>query len=290
MTSNQVKISAHAGAESTTMETYRQAVAAKADYVELDIRRTADKELVAFHDPCTSQGRPLSTVGYAQLCDLAGYEVPKVTDVLAAIAGHAKGHLDLKETGAEDANVRLALDILGPGEFIITSPEDASVAAIRSRFPDVEEVPLALSLGRSAWLPARIGELRPWPRVRACGANWVAIDHRLAITGIARRCREQHVGVMVWTVNHESEMRYWLTGRRIDILITDRPALAVAIRGRKLPPNGRWSHPPAYPTKRWRIHLQSQFVQADAEREPQDRGGQQTVDRHDARIGPEALT
>jgi hypothetical protein len=68
--------------------------------------------------------------------------------------------------------------------------------------------------------------------LRACGANWAAIDHRLAISGIARRCREQHIGVMVWTVNHEREMRYWLFRRRIDILITDRPALAVAIRDR----------------------------------------------------------
>jgi PAP2 superfamily/Glycerophosphoryl diester phosphodiesterase family len=47
VTTNQVKISAHAGAKNSTMETCRQAVAAKADYIELDIRRTADKELVA---------------------------------------------------------------------------------------------------------------------------------------------------------------------------------------------------------------------------------------------------
>jgi glycerophosphoryl diester phosphodiesterase len=131
----------------------------------------------------------------------------------------------------------LALDILGPGEFIITSPEDASVAAIRSRFQDIEEVPVALSLGggmkRSpdrAWIPTRIGELQPWPRLRACGANWVAIDHRLALSGIARRCRQQHFRVMVWTVNHEREIQYWLSGRRTDILVTDRPALAVAMR------------------------------------------------------------
>jgi glycerophosphoryl diester phosphodiesterase len=238
VTGNQVKISAHAGpsagAKSRTIDTYRQAVAAEADYVELDIRRTADQELVAFHDPCTSDGRPLSTVGYAQLCDLAGYEVPKVTDVLAAIAGRAKGHLDLKETGDEDTLVRLTLDILGPGEFIMTSPEDASVAAIRSRFADLEEVPVALSLGggiKGSSRRARIGELRPLPRLRACGANWVAIDHRLAISGIVRRCRRQHVKVMLWTVNHEREIRYWLSRPRIDILVTDRPALAIAIRG-----------------------------------------------------------
>ena len=34
---------------------------------------------------------------------------------------------------------------------------------------------------------------------------------------------------MVWTVNSEREIRYWL-GRPIDVLVTDRPALAVALR------------------------------------------------------------
>jgi len=37
---------------------------------------------------------------------------------------------------------------------------------------------------------------------------------------------------MVWTVNNEREIQYWLFRQRIDVLITDRPALAVAIRGR----------------------------------------------------------
>jgi len=58
------------------------------------------------------------------------------------------------------------------------------------------------------------------------------MDHRLAISGVARRCRQQHLKVMVWTVNNEREIRYWLSRQRIDILVTDRPALAVAVRGR----------------------------------------------------------
>ena len=142
-------------------------------------------------------------------------------------------------TGAEGQLVRLALDILGPGEFIITSPEDASVAAIRRRFPAAAEVPVALTLraGRLAPGPSGIGalraplsELRPWSRLRACGADWVAVNHRLALAGVARQCRRHHVKVMVWTVNNEREIRYWLSRRRADVLITDRPALAVAIR------------------------------------------------------------
>lgn len=247
-----MRISAHADhsarAKNRTIEAYREAVATNADYVEFDIRQTADGELVAFHDPATSQGHPLSAVGYAQLCDLAGYEVPKVADVLAVIKGHAKGHLDLKETGYEHQLVQLTLDVLGPGEFIVTSLEDASVAAIRSRFRDVDEVPVALSLGRRLngvprldRLQARVSEVWPASRLRACGADWVAVDRRLALTGVAGRCRRQHWRVMVWTVNTEQEIRYWLR-RRIGVLVTDRPALAAAIRespgGRKVSPAG----------------------------------------------------
>jgi glycerophosphoryl diester phosphodiesterase len=36
---------------------------------------------------------------------------------------------------------------------------------------------------------------------------------------------------MVWTVNNDLELRYWLSRPRIDILVTDRPARAVALRG-----------------------------------------------------------
>ena len=241
MASGPVRVSAHAshsaGAPSRTIGTYRDAVATGADYVELDIRSTADGELVAFHDPATSQGHPLSALGYPRLCDLAGYEVPKVADVLAVIKGGAKAHLDLKEAGGEQRLVQLALAALGPGEFIITSLEDASVAAIRSRFPDAEEVPVALSLGRGqkdaarlGWWRTRASELRPGARLRACGADWCAVDHRLALAGgVAGRCRRRHLKVMVWTVNSEYEIRYWLR-RGIDVLVTDRPALAVALR------------------------------------------------------------
>jgi glycerophosphoryl diester phosphodiesterase len=249
---NPVLVSAHAGhaarAGGRGLQAYRDAVATGADYVELDIRGTADGELVAFHDARTSQGELVGEVGYARLCDLTGYEVPRVADVLAVLKGRARGHLDLKEVGDEHRLVRLALDVLGPGEFIVTSMEDASVAAIRSRFPDADAVPAALSLGRGLQgaprgqrLRTRASELWPGPRLRACDADWAAVHHRLALAGTAGRCRRQHRKVMIWTVNGEREIRYWLR-RRIDVLVTDRPALAVALREqpgrRKVSPAG----------------------------------------------------
>jgi glycerophosphoryl diester phosphodiesterase len=242
-------ISAHADhsehARNGAIAAYRDAVATGADYVELDIRRTADQQLVAFHDARTSQGHLVSAVEYSRLCDLVGFEVPQAAEVFAVIKhGGAKGHLDLKETGDEHKLVSMALDILGPGGFIVTALEDASVAAISSRFPDPEAVPVALSLSlsggrkgppRTAWPQTRRSGLRPWPRLRDCGATWVAVDHRLALSGLVRRCREQHLKVMLWTVNNEREIRYWLSRGRVDVLITDRPARAIAIRGQAAP-------------------------------------------------------
>jgi glycerophosphoryl diester phosphodiesterase len=244
VTTNPVRISAHDGppgpGETGPMQAYRDALAAQADYVEIDVRRTADADLVAFHDARTRQARLVSQLGYAQLCDLAGREVPKIADVLALIKGRAQAHLDLKGTGDEHQLVRLALDILGPGEFIVTTPEDASIAAIRRRFPAAEEVQVALTLRAARLMPGpggtgppstRLSELRPWSRLRACGADWVAVDHRLALAGLAAQCRRRHLKVMVWTVNGDRELRHWLSRPGIDVLVTDRPARAVALRG-----------------------------------------------------------
>src|SRR2546430_5995593 len=98
-------ISAH-GPRTGTIEAYADALETGAEYVEFDIRRTADGELAAFHDARTSQGDPLGTISYARLCTLAGYPVPRVAEVMATIAGKATGHLDLKDTGGEEQVVR----------------------------------------------------------------------------------------------------------------------------------------------------------------------------------------
>jgi glycerophosphoryl diester phosphodiesterase len=234
-------ISAHrGGGEDTragTYEAYASAVAAGADYAEFDIRRTADGELAVYHDAHAGEHTAVGQLSYARLCRIAGYEVPRVTEVMRLIAGRARGHLDLKETGGEDALVEQALDILGPGNFVVTTLEDASVHAIKTRFPGV---PVGLSLGRDlGGMPrplrplARRREVFPLGRIRGCGADWVAMHHGLARAGVLRRCRG-HVKTMVWTVNSDAGITRWLADPRVDVLVTDRPRRAIASRERLL--------------------------------------------------------
>jgi len=233
-------VSAHRGggedAPRGSRAAYLASVQTGAEYVEFDVRRTADAQLVAFHDAAIATGQAVAGVSYERLCLTAGYEVPLAADIMRIIAGQAKGHLDLKERGDEELIIGQALDILGPGNFVATTTDDVSVAAIRAHFPDVQ---VALSLGRDlSGLSAprrvrtRTAELYPLARLRASGADWCAVHHRLARAGVLRQCHRHGIKTMVWTVNEDSMISRMLTDPRVDVLVTDRPRYAVALRGR----------------------------------------------------------
>lgn len=116
--------------------------------------------------------------------------------------------------------------------------EDESVKAVKARFPGVTA---ALSLGRDMkgkprpqWIATRRSELFPVPRLRACHADWVAVNRRLAGVagrfGLLSQCHRAGIEVMVWTVDEDEEMRRWLADERVAVLITNRRAVAVALR------------------------------------------------------------
>jgi glycerophosphoryl diester phosphodiesterase len=234
-----VLISAHSGhgdgAAHAGYESYRQILDTSAEYAEIDIRKTGDNVLIAYHDACIPAGGPLlADLGYGEICARLGYEVPKVADIMFMLAGKFLGHLDLKETGYEEEVVELALASFGPGNFVVTTLEDTSVRRIKREFP---QVTAALSLGRdlaevprSRWAAVRGSELLPISRIRACGADWVAVQHQLARLGVLRSCQRNGVGAMVWTVDTDPLIDRFLCDRRVDVLITNRPAHAVSRR------------------------------------------------------------
>ncbi|MGA5898508.1 glycerophosphodiester phosphodiesterase family protein [Streptomyces venetus] len=233
-------VSAHRGgserAEAATWEAYKDALESGAEYVEFDIRRTADGVLVVYHDPRAGHtGPPLSTLTHAELSERAGYDVPVVDDVMALIAGRLVAHLDLKEVGYEREVIDRAVALLGTDGLVVTTLEDRSVAAVTQAFPGVRT---ALSLGRDrrelapARLPGtRLSELFPVRRIRACGAHGVAVHQRLARTNVLREATRHSLFTMVWTVNDDTLMRAFLAHPRVDVLVTDRPRRAVALRG-----------------------------------------------------------
>jgi len=232
-------ISAHQGgseqARPGTYEAYQQSAATGAEYVEFDIRRTADRTLVVFHDGRAGEGRrPVSELRYGELCQAAGYQVPLVEDVMGLLAGRVTGHLDLKETGYETEVIELAMATFGPANFVATTLEEASIVTIKRSFPEVRT---ALSLGRdlrevrrARRLSVRARELSPLSRIRGCGADWVAVHYHLARLGVLRACRRNGIGVMVWTVDSDRLIGSFLADQAVEVVITNRPRRAVQHR------------------------------------------------------------
>jgi glycerophosphoryl diester phosphodiesterase len=233
-------ISAHRGggetAPSGTYEAYRSALEAGAEYVEFDVRRTSDGTLVAFHRARPGWGRAVAAVSYARLCDLAGYEVPRMAELMKLLAGRAVGHLDLKETRCADVIVRRAVEALGPAGVIVTTDEGAVAAVLKRRFP---AVPVGLTVGGDMAETAgftvrrlRTRGLSRLDRVVASLADVAVVHHRLARTGVLAECRRRGIKTMVWTVNGDQALARWLASPCVDVLVTDRPARAIALRGR----------------------------------------------------------
>lgn len=218
-----------------THESYRAAAESGADYVELDVRRTRDGVLVVHHDAdCGRPGAAVADLYYSELCGCLGRTVPRVADVLGILAGKVAGHLDLKETGYEADVVGLALDAFGPDGFVVTTLEDVSIARISREFPSVRT---ALSLGRDlGGLPpyrrtaARLSEIFPVRRLKACGAQFAALNYRLVLAGVLGRCAANGIGTMLWTVDRDELITRFLKDPRVDVVITNHPERARALR------------------------------------------------------------
>ena len=233
-------ISAHRGGSEFAPEgsyaAYRSALEAGAEYVEFDVRRTADGTLVSCHPARLARGRAVAAVSYAQLCRLAGYQVPRMTDVLPMLAGRAAAHLDVKQAECGREIAEMAAGILGPAGLLVTTEDVPLAAALRRRFP---ALPVGLSIGgdlaqaaRFAARRAREPGLSRLHQVLAGGAGWAAVHRRLARTGVLAECRSRRIKTAVWTVNADRELAQWLASPDVDVLITDRPARAIALRAR----------------------------------------------------------
>lgn len=251
-----MRISAHRGGGvpggPVTRHTFEAAVATEAEFVELDIRRTGDGTLVVHHGARVGRWGPrLSGLSHERLCELAAHRVPRVPDTLGLIAGRAIGHLDLKEAGYEDEVVALALEILGPRGFVVTTTQSASIAHIRRRFPAVVT---ALSLGHAADQARRLARIRSAGRdairrVQACGAHGLAVNHRLTGGDVLSACAARGIPCMVWTVNDDAQMARFLADDRVAVLVTDRPLRALRLRAGLAPqeprgPRGRLERRP----------------------------------------------
>ena len=215
-------------------ERYNRAIELGVDYVELDVRRTADGIFVNYHDDITPSGRHAGSLNYVDLKAELDVGLLTLEEVLDLVAGRAGLHIDLKERGCEAEIVRAVLVHDARNQFVVTTGDVESIRNVKEQFPTVRA---GLTLGTDmrnapAWATAseRMSELFPDARLKRSRADFVAAHQQLARIRLLGYCARRRMDAWVWTVDEEREIARFMGDSRVTTLVTNRPDIALRLR------------------------------------------------------------
>lgn len=222
------QVIAHRGASAYapehTFAAYDLALAQGADALELDVRATAERDLVVLHDATLERtarlARPVSRLGAA---DLAGLEPPvrpvRLEELLARYGERTRYLIEVKDPSpAWEREVAHAVARRGLADrVVVQSFDEGALRRLRRHAPWLAVAPLYRALaGR-----------RPDLDAVAAFADGVGLWHEAIDAALVLRAHARGLDVRAWTVNAPADMTR-LLALGVDGLITDAPDLARA--------------------------------------------------------------
>ncbi|WP_375478035.1 glycerophosphodiester phosphodiesterase [uncultured Jatrophihabitans sp.] len=204
-------VCAHRGASLTlkdnSIEAFTAAIAAGCDVLETDVRMGRHGRLVLAHD----------------LADLDDPDVVELAALLELAAGRVGLDLEIMESGLG----RPLLDAVdGFDQWLI----------VTSEFPQVLVELRRLSKGIDTGLVAVAPfDGDPLAAAAGCGASVTLVEDELATPELLRRAGEAQLPFWVWTVNDAERLARLFAQSAVTGVITDDPALAVAVRASSSP-------------------------------------------------------
>ena len=240
-------IIAHRGnrahAPENTIEAFRQAVAAGADAIELDLRLSRDGEVVVIHDPTidrtTNDSGRVEMKTLVQLRELdagarfsndggwcrpyfnRGIVIPTLHEVIDAVPSHIPLILEIKTAAAAEPVRRIIADRGMQKRVLVAGFNRRAIHPLRGAgFALGATTVEAMNL---LWPALRGREMPSVPYDALCiPPRWRGIP--VPIAGMTRSIRQLGKVVHIWTINRvEEARRLWEDG--VQGLVTDDPAL-----------------------------------------------------------------
>lgn len=238
-----------------TLYAFRNAAALGVDVIEMDVRRTADGELVVIHDPTvdrtTDGSGAVEAIALAALRGLdAGYRftadggttfpfrgqgivVPTLAEVFAALP-RSRMNLEIKTPGP--AMAQPLCDVVRQhgmaSRVAVASFDQAAMDTFRSACPEVatsatkDEVVRFVGLSKVFLAPLFA------PRAQALQVPERLAGLAIVTPGTVRDARRLNLRIEVWTVNETADMER-LVGLPVDGIMTDYPDRLLAALGRR---------------------------------------------------------
>ncbi len=226
---DQVHISAHRGssmqAPENTIPAIERALQDGADYIEIDVRQTADGVPVLIHDRdlrrVTGKQKPVWELDLEEIRQLdagswfhprfAGVRIPTLQEAIDVVGNRAKLYLEIKPSVHTPQLIPLVLEVLRANDYLdqvlIAAMQPEVLRKVHSLEPD---------LRKSLFVHTAIGE----PDRELLDA----LGLRAAITSVqdVHLARFHGHELHVWTVNDRREMSRFID-MGVDNIITDRP-------------------------------------------------------------------
>jgi len=228
-------ITAHRGAKAVapenTMASFRAAMDAGADYAELDVQHTKDREVIVLHDAdfmrmgddprrvadLTAAEVATIDIGRKRGPQFSGEHAPTLAEVIDLVRGRMKVNIELKYNVPDPGLAPAVVELLRREDFIdqvvITSLDYGALKQVKSLEPRLETGHI---------VTAAVGD------VLRTEADFLSLNSAKATTSLVRRARAAGKDVAVWTVN-DPEVMLRMIERGVDNIITDDPALLVRV-------------------------------------------------------------
>jgi glycerophosphoryl diester phosphodiesterase len=226
-----VAVTAHRGASvaapENTMASFRRALEAGADFIELDVQRTRDGQVVVVHDgdlmrmagdprkivALTVEDLASIDIGRTYAPEFAGEHVPTLAEVIGLTRGRAKINIELKYNVPDPALAPAVLEVLKRENFldqvVITSLDQAALKQVEAGGPGPQT---------GLIVTAAMGN------VVQTAADFLSLNSAQATPSLLRRAHAAGKAVHVWTVN-KPEVMLRMIERGVDNIITDDPGL-----------------------------------------------------------------
>lgn len=228
---DRIYISAHRGssmlAPENTMPAIEQAIEEGADYVELDVRQTADGVPILLHDRdlrrIAGKSSSIWELGLEQVHGIdaggwfhpeyVGVGIPTLEEAIHALRGRAQLYLEIKPSPDTPGLTESVVKVLQEQEFI----QETIVASLN---PEIlqEAKSLEPGLRTSFFAPTAM------PKPDLQGLDALAMRAGAAKLCDLRELHRQDKEFHVWTVNKKREMSRFID-MGVDNIITDRPGV-----------------------------------------------------------------
>ena len=208
---------ARAYAPENTIASFKKALEIGVDAVELDVRKTKDKQLVVIHDADIKR----TTDGEGLVCELTlkeikgfsaegGEKIPTLEEALDFLDKKVKVFVELKEEGTEEQVLRVVHDRGLEKNVVIVSFLEDALRKVRELDGQIE----------TGLIYAE--HKNPLKAALDLKANYLVALYRFMHTANVEKAHQNGLKVVVWTINTPEEVEQYVK-KGVDGITSDKP-------------------------------------------------------------------